>query len=91
MICEGCGQEIVGNHERNQPCRLDTLVIQGRTFDRVPFQGEDDGDSCHDCGTPLGGVHHSYCDMEECPACGGQLISCGHRPDFLPHPAAFGR
>jgi hypothetical protein len=36
-----------------------------------------DGRHCHDCGTPAGGFHHPGCDMERCPFCLGQLISCG--------------
>jgi hypothetical protein len=34
-------------------------------------------DKCHDCGAVVGGFHHPGCDMEECPKCRGQLISCG--------------
>lgn len=31
---------------------------------------------CHDCGVQPGGHHHPGCDWEECPRCGGQLITC---------------
>ena len=34
---------------------------------------------CHDCGieNKPGNVHHPGCDIERCPKCKGQLISCG--------------
>lgn len=32
---------------------------------------------CHDCGIKHGGKHHPGCDVERCPKCKGQLISCG--------------
>lgn len=33
--------------------------------------------ACHDCGCEEGQIHKFGCDMEQCPFCGGQLISCG--------------
>ncbi len=32
--------------------------------------------TCHDCGTKEGQLHILGCDMERCPFCGNQLISC---------------
>lgn len=32
---------------------------------------------CHDCGAMEGEYHAHGCDMERCPFCLGQLISCG--------------
>ena len=31
---------------------------------------------CHDCGAKVGELHQLGCDMERCPVCGCQLISC---------------
>jgi len=31
---------------------------------------------CHDCGAKAGELHSLGCDMERCPICKGQLISC---------------
>lgn len=31
---------------------------------------------CHDCHCKEGELHHSGCDMERCPFCGNQLITC---------------
>ena len=32
---------------------------------------------CHDCNCKQQHYHHPGCDVERCPACSGQLISCG--------------
>lgn len=33
---------------------------------------------CHDCGTKAGKLHELGCDMERCPVCGRQLITCSN-------------
>ncbi len=34
------------------------------------------GPICHDCGVKEGQIHKFGCDMERCPFCGMQLITC---------------
>jgi hypothetical protein len=36
----------------------------------------DEVHTCHDCGVREGEIHQMGCDMERCPFCGRQLISC---------------
>jgi len=67
-------------------CKGDMLVVDGCSGNQtVDFP---DGNSmksvpntedrrCHDCNCLPGEPHHPGCDCEDCPNCGGQLISCG--------------
>lgn len=38
---------------------------------------------CHDCGCREGEIHSLGCDMERCPFCGGQLVTCDCSYDKL--------
>ena len=35
-----------------------------------------DENACHDCGAIKGEYHVPSCDVEECPVCHGQALSC---------------
>lgn len=54
----------------------------GKVYDRHPLTGGprpmDAGAECGDCGTIASGdsYHHSSCDKEMCPRCGGQMLCC---------------
>lgn len=61
-----------------------TITIAGQDHDPIPY-GEgytftetdlEASGRCHDCGVTPGHPHHAGCDMEECPACGGQYFVC---------------
>jgi len=82
-ICSGCGQEMT----KGLSCTANVSVsCGGRMFNTVPYVDPSrDGivRRCHDCGVVPGGKHHSGCDMERCPICGRQLITCGCIPERL--------
>lgn len=82
MICEGCNREMLNITTRTCVENKVITYADGVTLAAVPYKNpyfsdrEDPDHRCHDCGIALGGFHHTFCDMEECPRCGGQLLSC---------------
>ena len=66
--------------------KLKTEKLHGKSFRRIKYGdedwlGADWSDSaespCHDCGALKGQFHLLGCDVERCPRCKDQLISCG--------------
>lgn len=70
-ICEWCKMAMTG-----MTCPANTVIEfpDGEKLPAIPFTGPG---RCHDCGVAACGYHHPGCDVERCPKCGGQLISCG--------------
>ena len=52
-----------------------TLEIQGEIFWRVPL-GADYGTHCPDCLVEVGQLHVPGCDLEVCPRCAQQVMTC---------------
>lgn len=59
-----------------------TFVIGERQLRRIPYGSEWTRwkrETCGDCYVRRGQLHVVGCDIEECPACGRQAITCGCR------------
>jgi|PlaIllAssembly_1097288.scaffolds.fasta_scaffold534124_2 hypothetical protein len=60
-----------------------TLRLNGRVVTRVSYGREEEdqgalrGLACADCGVVREQLHVLGCEMEQCPICAGQLVSCG--------------
>ena len=67
--------------------RKATFRIWGRDVPRIPYGKEpkryrSKRPVCHDCGARPGMYHGPQCDMEVCPGCGGQRLTCGCPEEF---------
>lgn len=86
MKCSDCGKEMT----RANSCTLQRIAIEGMVYSRETSTF-DSYSRCHDCGivNAPGNIHHRGCDVERCPRCGTQLISCLCRKEDdieEPHP-----
>ena len=95
-VCSYCRREMTSK----VGCTLRVETVAGQRMARIPFGKEPgDGPGtvawltklglplpthCHDCGCPVGKLHHPGCDKEMCPNCHGQAISCGCYDDLDP-------
>jgi len=73
--CNWCDKEMLD--VKTISCTETEVVFPNGEKLPVVHYENDDGLNCHDCNVAPGGAHHPGCDMERCPKCLGQLISCG--------------
>ncbi|MDQ2648836.1 MAG: hypothetical protein M3Z03_04725, partial [Actinomycetota bacterium] len=75
-VCDLCNNDMT----TGASCVVDTIHREDMAWRLAPFDpasgfARPDG-SCGDCGVGPGGHHHVGCDVQRCPYCFGQLISC---------------
>jgi len=79
--CEQCKREMKPGSTCNKTMFAEPNTGKVKPAARVGEHPHDmnthgDNASCHDCNAKRGGFHHSGCDNERCPHCGGQAIGC---------------
>src|SRR5216683_3513819 len=77
------GQRMVkGWPEKIEAAQSQPTIVVGRIERKRLRYGEEtqdwgaDHQPCRDCGVIKGQLHVINCDVEQCPVCGGQAITC---------------
>jgi len=68
-ICDQCGSDML----IADGCEWAPYPYETGPTDPIPWEGPG---RCPDCNAIPDHYHHPGCDIERCPKCGGQAISC---------------
>ena len=77
--CNFCKREML----RAKGCAARIYMVGDKRYEPIKvgdpgdfYEGAGKNVRCGDCGALPGGYHHAWCDLEKCPVCGGQFLSC---------------
>ena len=81
-VCTGCSREMSPGGAEG--CAVASVLLPSGTHARVAlgsespdwWLGRPPDAECHDCSVASGQLHHVSCDMEQCPVCRDQLLTC---------------
>ena len=80
-VCTWCAQQMTTANS----CSLDAFHVEGCHVEMIAYGAEPGGHAfrlrCGDCGAARGGHHHPGCDVQRCPLCRGQMMTCNCRFD----------